>query len=363
MKICTKYILKQFFAYTFISLMLFTFILLMDRVFQLVNLMINKGVSLSNIAGLLALSLPTIIVLAAPMATLAAGILTFGRMASDGEITAIRTSGNTLKPLYLPLAAAVIILTAFMFPFNYNIAPRSQMAFREKFFELAFKDPTLNIEESTLVKVEPYTLLCFDVNRKKRTMKEVIIYKEADEGEPAVSITAREGTWETGPNGEIVLELSDGTIKQQPEAKPEALRIINFDSYTLVLRTPKEGKSPNKSIETMTAEELKEEINRLKEKNLPSHKIETRFHLRGSLAGAIPALLLIGIPLGIRAEGRGKTIGIGMSIGVIAVYYFMMVAGIKLSFNRTLTPWLGIWLPNMITAAAGLYLTIKSYYK
>ena len=94
-----------------------------------------------------------------------------------------------------------------------------------------------------------------------------------------------------------------------------------------------------------------------------AHKIQTRYYLRGALAGAIPVLMLVGIPLGIRAENKGKTIGIGLSLGIIAVYYFMMVAGIKLSFNGSITPWLGVWLPNFITGVFGAVIFLKSCYR
>ena len=43
MKIFTRYILKQFFTHTALSLMLFIFILLMERIYLIINLIINKG--------------------------------------------------------------------------------------------------------------------------------------------------------------------------------------------------------------------------------------------------------------------------------------------------------------------------------
>jgi len=363
MKILTRYVMKEFSAHVVLGLMLFIFILLMDRVFQIASLIINRGVGILPAFQLIVYSLPTLLVLSMPMAVLAAGIMTFGKMASDGEITVIRTSGNSLKPVALPVFVCVMLIALFMIPFNYSLAPRSQYEFRKLFLSIAMKDPALRLEESTLVEIEPYTLLCLNVDHKKKKLREVIIYKESTESEPAVYITARRGTWINSDLGELTLVLQDGTIRHQQADQPQKMDSISFATYTVAIKPPQKEAKVGKSIETMTAVELKEEIRRLKEKDLPAHKIQTRYYLRGALAGAIPVLMLVGIPLGIRAENKGKTIGIGLSLGIIAVYYFMMVAGIKLSFNNSLAPWLGVWLPNLITGLFGAVVFMRSFYR
>jgi LPS export ABC transporter permease LptF len=364
MKIFTKYILKQFFAHTALSLMLLIFLLMMERIFQLVNMLVNKGLNLASVFNLVLYSLPTMLVISMPMAVLAGSILTFGKMASDGEVTVIRTSGNTLKPLVMPIFTTAVILTLFMFPFNFSIAPTSQSKFKDLFVNIAMKDPALRLEESTLIEITPYTLMALEVNHKKKTLGDIIIYKEAAEGEPTVSITASRGRWHTAENGNLVMELFDGNIRHQPEDQPEKLSTISFKNHTLTIQPPTaEQRRKQKSIESMTPAEIKDEISRLKSKDLPTHKVATRYYLRGSLAGAIPVLLLMGIPLGVQAERKGKNIGVGISIGVIALYYFLMVAGIKLSFNKIFIPIIGVWLPNIILGTAGIILMRKCYSK
>jgi len=363
MKIFTRYSIKQFLENTALSLMLFTFILIMDKIFQMISLLLSKGVNILSVFSLLLYSLPTILVLSMPMSILAGGILTFGRMAADGEITVIRTSGNSLKPVILPVVITGLVIAALMLPFNYYIAPSSQTAFRNIFLNIAFKDPALRLEESTLIDIPPYTLIALKVNHKKQTLKEILIYKKLSNNEPSMSINARSGTWHTSKNGELVMKLKNGSIKHQAEDNPQKFSTINFNSYTITLRAPTERKKVGKSIESMTGPELRDEIRRLKSKGLPAHKIETRYHLRGALAGAIPVLLITAIPFGIRAENKGKTIGIGMSLGIIAVYYFFMVAGIKLAFNESVNPVLGVWFPNIITGITGILLLLRSNYR
>ncbi|MGM0442081.1 MAG: LptF/LptG family permease, partial [Elusimicrobiota bacterium] len=143
----------------------------MDRVFQLVNLVINKGVDFVDVLLLLFYSIPTIITLTMPMGTAAAGILTFGQMASDGEITAIRTSGSTLKPVVGPVIIFTLFIGVLMYPFNYFVAPTSQFAFRKNFSRIAFKNPTVTFEEGTIIEIDSYTLFSQKINRDKKLLK------------------------------------------------------------------------------------------------------------------------------------------------------------------------------------------------
>ncbi len=363
MKILTKYTIKQFLIYSGLGLMLFSFILLMDRVFDMASLVINKGVGVLNLLTLLGYSLPTIIVLAMPMAVVAGAILSYGKMASEGEITTIRTSGNTLKPAIIPVMAVTLVISALMLPFNYYTAPRSQFAFRKLFMNIAYRDPTLHIEESALVEIPPYTLLCFEVDREEHRLNEVMIIKDENSDEPPLSITARSGIWKTNKHGELILRLRNGTIKEQPERKKNRFISGNFNEYSLVIKPPESIGTINKETEAMTATELKEKINILEEEGKATHELLTHFHLRSSLAGAVFILLTVSIPFGIRAEKKGKTIGIGISLGIIAVYYFLTVAGLKLAFDGFIPPFFGAWLANIITATGGGILLYKSYHK
>jgi lipopolysaccharide export system permease protein len=58
-------------------------------------------------------------------------------------------------------------------------------------------------------------------------------------------------------------------------------------------------------------------------------------------------LILIGIPLGIRAHRSEKSIGFGMSLILFAIYWGLFLGGIALSLQGVLPPWAGVSLPNI----------------
>ena len=63
-----RYFIKEHFVPFFLSLLVLTFILIMNRVFELVNNIVGKGLSVYIVLKVFFLSLPFIIALTVPMA-------------------------------------------------------------------------------------------------------------------------------------------------------------------------------------------------------------------------------------------------------------------------------------------------------
>lgn len=68
MKILTRYILKETLTYFGVSLLVFTGLLLTGKVLRLTNLIVNRGVSFSEIGTVIVAIIPTFLEIAIPMA-------------------------------------------------------------------------------------------------------------------------------------------------------------------------------------------------------------------------------------------------------------------------------------------------------
>src|SRR5262249_16332919 len=105
MKILSKYILRQYMANLLLGLAIFTFVLLLDRLFELVDLLINKGAGFLLTMKLLVLLIPTSLSLTLPMSNLLAALLTFGHLSETNEITAARASGIAMRDfIWMPVS-------------------------------------------------------------------------------------------------------------------------------------------------------------------------------------------------------------------------------------------------------------------
>src|SRR3989344_3134579 len=121
-----RYILTQYLGNLLLGLLIFTFVLLLDRFFELVDLLVHKGAGLGLTLKLLMTLLPTSLSLTLPMSNLLAALLTFGHLSETNEITAARASGvATWDIIFTPLVAAALSVL-FLVPFNTHWAPHAQ---------------------------------------------------------------------------------------------------------------------------------------------------------------------------------------------------------------------------------------------
>src|SRR3989449_10957865 len=91
---------------------LFTFFLVIDRIYSLTDLVITKGVPFSLVVQLLGSMLPSFLAHTLPMALLVAVLLAGGRLATDLEIIAFKAAGVSVLRLFRPVMLAAVVITA-----------------------------------------------------------------------------------------------------------------------------------------------------------------------------------------------------------------------------------------------------------
>ena len=136
--ILARYILFQFLPPFFFGLSLFTGVLVLNKVFDLLDLLINKGATFAVSLKVFVLFLPTILSLSVPMSMLLACLLTFGQLSEDNEIIALRASGLSFRQILWPPLAFAVLVSFSLIPFNTQLAPAAMNQFRALFHKIAF---------------------------------------------------------------------------------------------------------------------------------------------------------------------------------------------------------------------------------
>ena len=96
MRILERYVLREH-LFPFLSgFSVVGFLLTLDVLFDLVDLAIGKGIPAGIVLELFALSMGWMLALAVPCAVLIAALATFGRLAQDNEIAAMRAKPSTV---------------------------------------------------------------------------------------------------------------------------------------------------------------------------------------------------------------------------------------------------------------------------
>jgi lipopolysaccharide export system permease protein len=355
MRILRDYILKEFFHSFFLSIVVFTFVLLIGNIIQLANLVINKGVDLISILKLFLYLVPWLLSFTLPIAALTGVILTFGRFSSDGELIAMKASGIGLFRISSPLIMLGVIFSFLAFFLNDDVSPNASFASRRVIKEIGIKSPAAYLEEGTFIRgFENYIIFIHEVKGNK--LKNIRIY-QPQEGKPTRTIIAEAGEINSYPSKNLVeLKLFNGTSEEPSPTEPENFYKLNFKTYYMTLDLTKIFKKERieKKTREMTTIELLNEIENFATQKIDSTPLLVEIWKKINMSIASFVLILIGIPLGIRAHRSEKSIGFGISLILFAVYWGCLLGGVAISLKGALPPYLGVSLANLIFLALGV---------
>jgi len=121
LKILYKYILKESYPPAILSLAVFSFILIINLLFQLAELIVEQGFSLYKGSLFFIAALPVLLSYTVPIATLSGVLIAVSRLSSDREITANESIGSQhIKPFN---SSFNIIFFSFDCPCHFQFLP------------------------------------------------------------------------------------------------------------------------------------------------------------------------------------------------------------------------------------------------
>ena len=146
-KIIDRYILKEIAYPFFLILFVLTFVLLMGKILQLMDLMVNKGVSFLDISKLFLLLTPSFLILTIPISLLISILIGLGRLSGDNELTILKASGMSLYKLVGPVAVASLIAFTITAVTSLFLVPQSKYETKNLLFNVAKNKASIGIKE------------------------------------------------------------------------------------------------------------------------------------------------------------------------------------------------------------------------
>lgn len=359
MRILRNYIIHELAGPFLLSLLVFTFILIIGNLIKLADLVINKGVGIFYIIKFFAFLIPSFLSHTIPMGMLTATLLSFGRLSYDNELTAMRASGISMYSILKPTITLGLLVTLGCIVLNDTVVPYTRFASRELVKEVARKNPAAMLEEATFIKdFKNYVIYISKIDRNK--LHNVRIY-EPQPDKPTRTIFANRGLFSSIESGKIKLELFEGTSDEPNPRDPKSFYKLNFDSYSLTL-DPIEGKGTQpleKKPREMTLDELKAQLKKLNKDDIDALPVVLEMHKKAALSVAGFLFILIGLPLAIVTKRSESSIGFSLSLGIFICYYLALAGCEALALKGFLNPAIGEWIPNMILAFFGSFMMIK----
>ncbi|MBF0528018.1 MAG: LPS export ABC transporter permease LptF [Deltaproteobacteria bacterium] len=359
-KIIFIYIVKDILPSFFINLLVFTFILLMGKILQLTDLVVVRGVKAWTIINLMGMSLPFFLSMTIPMATLLAVLMTFMRLSTDSEITVFKASGISLYQLLPPVMSfsfGAFLLTAYL---TLSLVPAANWAFRLELLELAKARADVSLKERVFnVGFKKMVILVNHMSMDSDLMENIFIQDERDPEVVSVIVAARGRIATDSDQGALIFQLFDGVIDRVRRDR-QATDTTDFMRYELKMDIEGELGNPElmqRNQSELTTEELWATAEKFKEQGNERYPVYIMdAHKRYSLPIACLVFGLIGVPLGVQFRIRGRNSGITIGLAVFLFYYILLTAGWSLGKSISSHPALGMWLPDILVGALGLYL-------
>ncbi len=352
-KIIDRYILKELFDPFIFGLLSFTLILSASMVmFELVRAVVLMGMPLQIAVEVFLLRLPSVVVYIFPMAMLLASLLCFARMSSDKEIIAFRAGGISFYRVMAPVLAMGLIVSFLTLAFYEVVVPEATKASSTLMLTTKIASAPKIQKNVFIPEIESGVLkrIFYAQRISGNTMFGVII-QEFENGQLSQLINAQTAQWSDGKwlfkNGLTYLLSETGEYKH----------LLKFDEqYVTIKYTPQDLYTGEMKPEEMNFGQLRSFINLKKKMGENTTDLSIQLYMKISIPFACFVFALLGAPLGLNPTRKSSSIGLGISVIIIFVYYVIMFASMAAGEMEIISPFLAAWLPDLTTAGIGAYI-------
>lgn len=378
MKILHRYLTRQILGSLVLTVLVFTFVLLVGNVLKdILPLLMSGQVGFGAVAQAVGLLVPFAWVFALPMGMLTATLLVFGRFSADQELTAVRASGISLLWLITPILLLSLVLCGVSALVNMDLGPRCRVAFTTMRFNFAAQLSTALLPEGRFLTDRPGFIFYIGKNRDGDLEDIMILMLESQTNLQRTVLAPRGKMVVDTPHKVLRLTLQDPKIVEMDGTTAVSQEML----YEFELE-PAQKAALKPKVEDMTFTQLWDELGDLERrirlpvslKALPPDQRRERkrqwqqqrndlttpivfqIHRQVAFSFACFGFTLLGIPLGIRVHRRETNVGIAMALLLVAIYYSFILLGQALQHRPEFFPYLIVWAPNFLFQAVGAVL-------
>jgi len=357
MRIIRNYLLKDFFSTFLFSLMLLSMVMLLGNLIKISDMVMRKGVNPIDAAKMLWLFIPYLLGFTIPLSFLLGILLSLGRLMADNELTAINVAGASAWRLAMPFFCLGLILSGVLFILNDRTIPDYHYRSRKAMKRIYSKNLTAFIEPGTFCENFPnHIIYTSDVDGN--ALKNVFIYEMSENEQPSKVIYAETAQFVTEEN-KLRLKLNDG-FRDQSDPQKQTMARLNFKTFFMDIPLPgDESLVTEKKPSDMPLKELSRAIRLLKNTGADPRALEIEYYKRISFSFSTVTFVLLGFGAALAVRHREKTINFGLALASAGIYYLLFMLGAALVEHKYMNAAAGMWLPNVIVAAAGLWLLLK----
>lgn len=357
MRILTRYILGEILSHTLIGCALFTFILFMPSLGQILETVVRNSSPLISVLQIFVFMLPNTFKVTIPMSVLVGILLGLSRLAADSEITAMRASGLGIG-YFVRVASTVAIGGTLLGLVNsLFIAPRANQAILEMQQSLETSEASYQIQPRVFY--EDFRNLVLYVQDVRAgtgaaNWRQVFMADVSDPTTPLVT-TAASATVVSDSKQVLLMRLRNGARHETSPSVAQQYNISTFETTDLPLSLGGQNDVHLGRLDTaIYAMSMSQLLRRI---HMPDNRrFLLELHTRFSYPAACLVLMLVGVPLGVISRRGGKSSGFVFTLLLVILYYVLSYTGIALGRQEKLPAFLAVWLANLLFAGVGTFL-------
>jgi lipopolysaccharide export system permease protein len=364
----TRYLLSEIIPPFCFGLLTFTFILLIARILKLVELVVTRGIPLSQIGKLFALILPTFLELTVPMAFLLAILLGLGRLSSDQELLALKSSGFSPGQILLPFTFVAMIVAIITLLLTTLARPAAQVALKTELYNIAKNRIGTALREKVFNDDFPNILIYVEeIIPPGNVAQGILIIDKRDRARDSI-ILGKVGLINTEEDTHTLsLRLFDGSIYERDRSRSNFSQ-THFNIYDFKLDLDELiGPATMKDAgpKEMSLKRLLQTIDEKQAAGILARPELMEFHQRISFSFAPIVFCLLGVSLSLlpRTSRANRSWGVALCIVWLVIYYALLSLGKALGDKGVFHPFVALWFPNIVVGLISLHLFRKAVYE
>jgi LPS export ABC transporter permease LptG/LPS export ABC transporter permease LptF len=367
MRILSRYVFREVLSSSLLAVAVATFIVFLQGPGKdLLNVLVRTSATPLVVFQLFLLALPRVMTLTIPFGILVGILVGLGRMASDGEITAMRAGGISSRSVAPPVILFCLLAVAMAAAFSLWLTPKALQSGLRIVNRLYAEKLTADIQPRVFDESFPKKVLYVDdVRTGSPTVWEHVFMADLTPPEERNSSTGKplEGPKVTIAQQAIPLpdikhnriQLTMHNVNAHETAKDGQGFHEAFPAGDQVLDATQTEEKKARAFLDMPTMELLQFVKTSDRRTDDGATSRVELHSRFALPLACLMLGLVGIPLGVQTRKGGKSAGYVTAILLAFLcYYLSFITLTSMARKHSMSPELGTWLPNLIFGVVGV---------
>jgi lipopolysaccharide export system permease protein len=335
-------------------------LILIGRMLQLRSLFLSQNIGFFNILQLFFFLTPFFLLLITPISTMLSVFLTFLRMSTDNELTALKANGVSLyRMLPAPIVFCTLCTLFTFFISTWGLAWGMDM-FKTKLYQFARSHSRFALQPGVFNKEFPgITFYAHQVNNETGEMKFVFVRDQSIRGTSVVVVAPEARIVSSPETAEVRIIFHKGKIFRQ---NGEDLNVLSFGNYSVRLDLGKllggfnftEQKAKDMTFARLS--EIRRDPSLAPQQTAQYlRKVDTEYFKRLTLPLGCIILGMFAIPIAYVFRGLKQQYGLLLSMGLFLVYYSMFSIGVSMGEAGAIKPVFGLWAPNALYVLVAVF--------